>query len=166
MATIVPIAYFTGGTQPAGTTLQGNLIIGDTAQDYGSFPNGYRFWATTDLTDSWCIALEVPSGDQPNPLGIPCFVGFFSGASDDDTSFVNTANYVTNNSQSFVDANTAATWLNANGYWTNFVSGHTPQVLMTLDSTLGVSGSVWTDQSGNNRNGNLNGGYGTTNFFG
>ena len=157
MSSIIPIAYYTGVTIPDGTSLQGNLIIGNSAQDYGAFPNGYRFWATTDLDLGYCIAIQVPAGNQPNPLNIPCYVGFFSTApSFDDQDFLNLANYVTNYSQGFVDPTTAADWLNNNGYFTNYGYGRYRVLYWDIqnNSSYPGSGSTITDLLGRS-NGSL-----------
>ena len=142
MPSIIPIAYYTG-TTVLGTTKQGNLIIGDTAQDYGAFPEGIRFWATTNLDNAWCIAHENPSGNQPNPLGIPCYLGFFSGASDDEVSFLNTADLVTG--QNFNDVTEAVIYMtNPNrSYWTNYVPTSSSNLLTELSEFL-------QDELGNN----------------
>lgn len=121
MATIIPIAYNTGAPIP-GTTQLGDLAIGDTAQDYGAFPNGVRFWATPDLDTSYAIAFPVPSGNQPNPLSIPCYVGFYK-SNKNDSDFISLVEYISiqdGDPQTFLNASEAQVWLTNNGYWNSY----------------------------------------------
>jgi hypothetical protein len=123
MATITPIAYNNSGTPIPGTTQIGDLSIASSAQDYGAFPNGYRFWATPDKDLHYVIAFPVPSGNQPNPLSIPCYVGFFKSVLKTESSFLELANYVANQDndpQNFTGGTDAKLWLNNNGYWTSY----------------------------------------------
>lgn len=125
MATITPVAYNTGSTI-FGTTQYGNLAVGDTSQDYGLQPGGVTFWATPDLDTYYVIAKPVPSGNQPNPLTIPAYVGFNASLiSGGAMGFVNLANTLTG--QNFTGATQAKTWLETNGYWTSYSS--TPNIV-------------------------------------
>lgn len=164
MATITPVAYNTG---PAiiGTSQYGNLAVGDTPQDYGTQPGGVIFWATPDLDLYYVIAKSVPAGNQPNPLLIPAYVGFnASPISGGTEGFVNLANTVSG--QNFTGGTQAKTWLESNGYWTSWVEGFIPSILMELDSTTGITSNIWSDISGNGRNGTLYNDYSTTTFNG
>lgn len=123
MATITPIAYNNSGTPIPGTTQLGNLAIGSTNQDYGTFPSGYRFWATPDEELHYVVAYEVPAGNHPNPLSVPCFVGFFKTPVKTEESFIELAEYITiqdNDPQTFTGGTDAKTWLNNNNYWTSY----------------------------------------------
>ena len=126
MATITPIAYNNSGTPIPGTTQLGNLSIGSTNQDYGTFPSGYRFWATPDEDLHYVVAYEVPAGNHPNPLSVPCFVGFFKTPVKTEESFIELAEYITiqdNDPQTFTGGTDAKTWLNNNNYWTSYGEG-------------------------------------------
>lgn len=158
MATITPIAYNNSGTPIPGTTQIGDLAIGDTSQDYGAFPSGYRFWATPDLDLYYVIAQSVPAGNQPNSLGLPCYVGFFKSQTKTESSFLEISNYIAdrdNDPQNFTDGNDAVTWLNNNGYWTSYSNS----LLIYLDSgnpsSYSGTGSTWYDLSGYGNNANL-----------
>ena len=123
MATITPIAYNNSGTPIPGTTQLGNLAIGSTNQDYGTFPLGYRFWATPDEESHYVVAYEVPAGNHPNPLSVPCFVGFFKTPVKTEESFIELAEYITiqdNDPQTFTGGTEAKNWLNTNNYWTSY----------------------------------------------
>ena len=163
MATITPVAYNTGSTID-GTLQYGNLAVADTEQDYGAFPGGVRFWATPNQDLGYVIATEVPSGNQPNPLSIPAFVGFYRSADLSEASFVELSNQITEYSQNFTNGDDAKTWLENNGYWTSYGASHTPQLMMLLNSIVGVTSNIWADQSGNSNNGTLYNGYGTSKY--
>ena len=123
MASIIPIAFNNSGTPIPGTSQVGDLSIGDTAQDYGAFPSGYRFWATPDLDNHYVIAYPVPAGNHPNPLSIPCYVGFFQTPTKSDVEFINLAEYISvqdNDPQNFLNTTEAQNWLTANGYWNSY----------------------------------------------
>lgn len=158
MATITPIAYNNTGNPIPGTTQIGDLAIGDTSQDYGAFPSGFRFWATPDEDLYYVIAYPVPAGNHPNPLSIPCYVGFFKTQTKTLADFLGLANYIANQDndpQNFTNGQTAVTWLNNNGYWTSYVS----PLLVSLDSgnpsSYSGAGNTWFDLSGYGNNATL-----------
>jgi len=158
MPTIIPIAYNNSGTSIPGTTQIGDLSIADTAQDYGAYPDGYTFWATPDLDLHYAVAYPVPAGNHPNPLSIPCYVGFFKSPIKSESSFLELANYIANKDndpQNFTNGNDAKTWLNNNGYWTSYAS----TLLISLDSgnpsSYSGTGSTWYDISGYGNNATL-----------
>lgn len=123
MATITPIAYNNSGTPIPGTTQLGTLAIGSTSQDYGAFPSGYRFWATPDQNLHYVVAYPVPAGNHPNPLSIPCYVGFFKTPTKTESDFIDLAEYLSaqdNDPQTFTGGTEAKNWLNTNNYWTSY----------------------------------------------
>lgn len=158
MATITPIAYNNSGTPISGTEQIGNLSIGDTNQDYGAYPSGYTFWATPDQDLHYVVAYPVPSGNHPNPLSLPCYVGFFKTPTKTLSDFLSLANYISNQDndpQNFTSGQAAVTWLNNNGYWTSYVS----PLIVSLDSGNPSSysgvGNTWFDISGYGNNATL-----------
>jgi len=158
MPSIIPIAYNNSGTPIPGTTQIGDLSIADTAQDYGAYPDGYTFWATPDLDLHYAVAYPVPAGNHPNPLSIPCYVGFFKSPIKSESSFLELANYIANKDndpQNFTNGDDAKTWLNNNGYWTSYAS----TLLISLDSgnpsSYSGTGSTWYDISGYGNNATL-----------
>jgi len=139
MPTIIPIAFNDSGTPIPGTTQIGDLSIGETNQDYGAYPSGYRFWATPDLDLYYVIAYPNPVGNQPNPLSIPCYVGFYGTQNKTDLEFLNLANYIANQDgdpQNFTNGADAITWLNNNGYWTSYINTITPTPTATNTPTV------------------------------
>jgi len=152
MATITPIAYNNTGTPIPGTTQIGNLAVGETRQDYGAFPSGKRFWATPNEDTSYVIAYQFPAGNHPNPVGEPCYVGFYKTSLKTDASFLSLANFVARKNgtpQNFVSTDTAKTWLNTNGYWTSYgnlvIGGLTLQLDASNTDSYPGSGNVWYD---------------------
>jgi len=122
MATLTPIGYNTGSTI-SGTEQIGDLAIGTSNQDYSLQPGGVRFWMTPDQDLGYVIAKPVPSGNQPNPLSVPAYVGFNRSDALTDNSFISLANIISG--QSFTGGTEAKTWLNNNGYWTSYGGGGT-----------------------------------------
>lgn len=139
MATITPVAYKPSGTIP-GTIKIGNLIIGNTPQDYGvvGANNGVTFWSTPNQDFHYIIAHEDSSGSHTGNTAtgdIPAFVGFWTSATKSEESFISLAEDVSiwdNDPQTFADGTEAVTWLNANGYWTSF----TPKTPFTELQTI------------------------------
>ena len=141
MATITPIAYNNSGIPIPGTTQLGNLAIGTTSQDYGTFPSGYRFWATPNEDLHYVIAYAVPAGNHPNPLSVPCYVGFFKSTVRTEESFIDLAQYISiqdNDPQTFTGGTEAKDWLNNNNYWTSYSD------TWQYDS---VNNLAWTDDT-------------------
>lgn len=132
MATILPIAYNTGSTI-SGTEQIGDLAIGTTSQDYSSNIGGVKWWASPDLDLQYVIGYVDLSGTHPNPISfVPCHIGFWGAGDKTENSFINLCNFHFN--EGFTNGNDAKTWLNNNGYWTNFDFGTTP--LPTSTPTL------------------------------
>ena len=139
MAFSRPFAY-NSGAPISGTTQFGDLIVGDVDVDYSSDYGGVKWWGGPDEDLRWIIGNARPSG-QPIPPGVvgTARVGFWGskpiGVKTDET-FLSLADYVgsKNGQLPFVDANAANTWLNSNGYYTNYVIPSP-----TPTSTLGLT---------------------------
>ena len=120
MPTSRPFAYNLGAPI-SGTEQLGNLAIGTPITGFTDSP---LFWNGPNEDLRYIIARTVPAGNQPNPVGIPAYVGFWGTAIGDKTdgSFLNLANYVAekNGQPPFNNTNDALIWLNTNGYWTNY----------------------------------------------
>ena len=163
MATSRPFAYNTGSPIP-GTSQYGDIAVGGTAQGYNSGVGSVRWWNGPDEDLGWVIAKTNPAGNQPNPDGVASSMAFQRTVGFDDNQFIVMSEKLSGYTQTFADANAAKTWLLANGYWTSYTQG--ASLIMSLDSTLGISGSTWADQTAFNNDGTLYGGYGTTTFNG
>jgi len=78
MPTARPFAYNTGSPIP-GTLQIGDLAIGVDPQDYSTNPGGVQWWNGPDEDLGYVIAHPTPAGNQPNPLGIPAYLGCCRG---------------------------------------------------------------------------------------
>ncbi len=109
---------------------------------------------------------NISGNTQPTPIsGVTASVGFFRTDDFTDNSFIILAQYVANEygtPQTFSNGNDASVWLTTNGFWNSYPASTT--LIMNLDSTIGVTGSTWTDSSTGGHNATLNGGYGTTTY--
>ena len=127
MAVTRPFAFNTGSTI-TGTIQVGNLAIGVDAYDYSEQPGGVRWWNGPDEELGYVIAHETLSGNQPNPLDIQAFLGFWRTEGFNESLFISLSEWVAakdNDPQNFSTGDDAKLWLNNNGYWTSF--GESPQ---------------------------------------
>jgi hypothetical protein len=118
MATTRKFAYNTGSII-TGATQYGSLAIGVTLSSFSDNPGGVKWWNGPDEDLGYVIAHTVPSGNQPNPKGLSCSVGFWRTNGLNDQSFLTLVKQTVG--QTFATASTAATWLNTNGYWTSWI---------------------------------------------
>lgn len=128
MASITPVAFYTGGTI-AGTTQIGNLSVGTSPQDYGvvGVNNGITYWATPDQNNGYVIAHDdLSAGHTGNTLvgnvitKVPGQkVGFWRSNFLTENSFVELTNGLFN--QSFTSGTQCNTYLNANGMWSSYI---------------------------------------------
>jgi hypothetical protein len=127
MPTISAVAFNTGSTIP-GTTQIGNLSIGDLVLDFNALGQQYgvTYYATPDQDLGYVIGYpDIYAGHLGKPNNVPAKIGFFRSSGLTESSFIVTAQYVTQmigNSQTFLSGNAAKTWLNNNGYWTSWVN--------------------------------------------
>lgn len=149
MATARPFAY----NPPPNALIAGTEQVGDLAigTPTSGFTNNPQFWNGPDEELGYVIAHPTPSGNQPNPLSIPAYLGFWRTDDFTDQSFINLSEYVSQydgSPQTFTTGLEAKTWLNNNGFWTSYESS----LLVSLDSgnslSYSGSGSVWYDLSG------------------
>lgn len=155
MSTSRPFAYNTGNTI-SGTEQLGDLAIGIDSLDYSEQPGGVQWWNGPDEDLGYIICVPVSGGTQPNPLGIPAYVGFKRSVTKTEQSFVSLVNQLFN--QSFVTGEDCKTYLNNNGYWTSF--GYYPSSLVLyldsgINSSYPTSGSTWFDLTLNNHDATL-----------
>jgi hypothetical protein len=128
MATSRPFAYNTGSTIN-GTEQVGSIAIGYPTSGFTS--TGLRWWSGPDEDLGYVIAHTVPSGTQPNPVGVPAYIGFWRTPSKTDNNFISLSQYVssfTGTPQTFASASAAKTWLNSAGYWTSWDLSYTAGV--------------------------------------
>lgn len=119
MATTRPFARNTGG--PISNSQQvGNIAIGTPGLDYSQNPGGVKWWMGPDEDNNYVIAKDVPAGNAPTVDGNVGTMGFWAVGNTDDAGYAIVASGVTG--QNFGSANSAAQYLNDNGYWSNFSS--------------------------------------------
>ena len=127
-----------------GTEQVGNLAIGTPTSGFTYSP---RFWNGPDEELGYVIAHDVPSGNQPNPVNVPAYLGFWRTPDFTDSSFVNLAEYISvknGTPQTFTSASDASTWLTTNGFWNSYITQS-----LSLDSgnvlSYSGSGTIWYD---------------------
>ena len=131
MATARPFAYNPGLLIP-GTSQLGNLSIGAPTS---GFTNNPQYWNGPDEELGYVIAQSVSGNTQPTPLsGVTASVGFFRSPLLTENSFVEYTNSLFG--QSFTGGTDAATWLNANGYWTSYAPKTPYSELQTIAEYL------------------------------
>lgn len=150
MSTSRPFAYNLGSPID-GTEQVGSLAIGsDPTQPYADNYGGVQWWAGPDEDLGYVICRPIPSGDQPNPVGIPCYIGFERSSALTDQSFLDLANSVFPGNN-FSTAANAKSWMDSNGYWTSYSASPAPSgfsvtiiesdgnVVMTASGTLNIN---------------------------
>ena len=116
MATAQPFAYNPSRQLISGTTQSGDFAVGIPVTGFTGSP---QFWNGPDEDLGYIIAQPVPAGNQPNPLGIPAYLGFFRSDGFSDSAFLNLVNSVSG--QNFANSLLAYNWLSDNGYYTDFI---------------------------------------------
>lgn len=161
MATAQAFAYNTGPSID-GTTQSGDFAIGTPTSGYTNTP---QFWNGPDEDLGYIIAQPVPSGNQPNPVGGPAYLGFFRTDGKTENKFIELASTVAG--QTFTGSTQALNWINANGYYTTFVGGSgivtdNLQFYVTAGnpSSYPGSGNNWYDLSPNSYTATLTNGVG------
>jgi len=159
MATSRPFAYNTGSTLSY-TEQVGNIAVGTGGVEYAANYGGIKWWGGPDEDLGYVIAHTVPAGNQPNPLGVPAYIGFWRSPLKTEGSFVSYTNFIFGTS--FTTGDQCKSYLNTNGYWCSYTN---PIVVPTSGLTLYVdagqplsysgSGNQWYDLSGNNNTGTL-----------
>ncbi len=144
MSTARPFAYNTG-SPILGTEQIGDLAIGTPNDGFAS--TGLQWWNGPDEELGYVIAHPVPSGNQPNPLSIPAYVGFWRSPLLTEQSFIDYTNFIFNTS--FTTGNECKTYLNDNGYWTSYGSNLRLYLDASNPNSYSGSGLTWVDLSGN-----------------
>jgi len=106
MSTARPFAYNPSRLPISGTTQSGDFAVGTPVTGFTGSP---QFWNGPDEDLGYVIAQPVPAGNQPNPLGIPAYLGFFRSDGFTDSAFLNLVNSVSG--QNFANSLLAYNWL-------------------------------------------------------
>jgi len=122
MATIIGIAYNPTSTIIPRTEQYGDIVISFLDNNLSNNYGGLQWWSTPDLDERYVISHSVPDGSQPNPLGIPAYVGFWGSEDKTDTSFLDMVNNIPPriNLPDFTSVSEATSWLSSSGYWTSY----------------------------------------------
>lgn len=115
MPTARPFAYNTG-SQITGTTQVGNLAVGYPTSGFAA--TGLQWWNGPDEELGYVIAVPVPGGGQPNPLGVSANIGFYRSSGLTDQAFISIVNGSFNQNLSTTSA--CSSYLTSNGYWTSY----------------------------------------------
>lgn len=151
MALTRPFAY-NSGAQVSGTEKYGNLSVGASVQNYNSGYGGL-LWGSGPDEDQlyYIIAYAREALQQP---------GFRRSSQKTESSFLELINGLPQRAGQapFTDGISAKTWLNANGFWTNFEAPSivTSDLFMELDASNYTSGT-WNDETSNGNNATING---------
>jgi len=148
LATVRSFAY-NSGTGVTGTTQVGFIAAGDASQNYGS---GLTWWngPDEDLGYVICHTSGARTAGQ-GTINVPSpTIGFWRSGAKTDNSFLTLCNNLFG--QNFADPSSAKTWLNANGYWTSYVTTPAVTPVLYLDAgnpaSYPGSGTTWTDTIG------------------
>jgi len=95
-----------------------DLSIGVTPQDYSLMPGGVQWWNGPNEDPGYVIAHSVPTGTQPNPLGISAYVGFWRSSVLTENSFIQKAEYVSG--KNYTTGDEAYIWMNGFGHWSSW----------------------------------------------
>lgn len=154
-----PFAY-NPGSSISGTDKFGNLSVGASTQNYNGNYGGVRWYNGPEETSGYIIAYARENSQTP---------GFRRSAAKTDQSFLSLVNSLPdrNGQTPFANGASAKTWLNANGYWTSWVSSG-PLSLASLDasnaSSYSGTGNTWFDLTTNNNDGTLQANSGTITY--
>jgi hypothetical protein len=143
MSTSRPFAYNPTQIQISGTTQVGDLSIGYPDVSWSSDVGGLRWWEGPDEDLGYVICHTTPAGNQPNPVNIPAYLGFWRSGQKTEQSFIDISNWVSTGVPTFTSGNEASLWLTTNGYWNSYPSTPTESYFL-----LTQSGLVLTTQGG------------------
>ena len=117
MASSRPFTYNTGSVVP-GTEQFCDIALGSASLDYSSQPGGLIWWMGPDEDNRYIIAKDVPTKNWPTPVGDSGSMRFWASKLQTEASFIDVSERVTK--QNFTTGNGAKSYLNTNGYWTNY----------------------------------------------
>jgi Concanavalin A-like lectin/glucanases superfamily len=163
-----PFAYNTG-SPISGTTQLGDLAIGKINVEYSTDYGGVRWWDGPDENFGYVIAHPTPSGNQPNPISVSAYLGFWRSKFKTDESFLNLANVIPprRGLTPFTGATEAYDWLNANGFWTSYTCYSSNGLQFDVDASdinsYPTSGTSWYNLVGSQYATLLNGASFSTN---
>jgi hypothetical protein len=118
------------GSQISGTLQFGSIAVGTPTSGVTGNP---RWFNGPDEELGYVITIPVADGNQPVPDGSFASIGFYRSTGLTESSFIQIAQVVSVN-QTFATGDAATTWLNANGYWTSWVTPYVAGLYKTTYS--------------------------------
>lgn len=127
-----PFAYHTGSQIP-GTQKFGNLTVATSSQNFSGGYGGVRWFNGPDESIGWVLGFAREGNQQP---------GFIRTDNKTDEEFLSMVNNLPKRrgQTAFTSGTQAKTWLNSNGFWTNWES-LVKRVLFLGDTTVGTVAS-------------------------
>lgn len=147
-----PFAYTPGSNVP-GTDKVGDISYGHPTSGFEG--SEFEWWNGPDEELGYIIAKSISNDSQPTPVsGVTASVGFNRSEFKTEASFIELVNNVFN--ETFIDGNSAKSWLTANGHWTsygldiNFVTGiQTYSILYNMEDETSQWGIINLDHTNN-----------------
>ena len=127
MSTSRPFAYnpIPPNSPISGTTQVGNLAVGDVNWTHNQNYGGVTWWEGPDEDLGYVICEPISGNTQPTPIsGVTASVGFYRTIGFTDIGFLRLCNSLPARYRQpkFTTTNQATIWLDANGYWTNYIA--------------------------------------------
>jgi hypothetical protein len=148
-----PFAYNLG-SPISGTTQVGDLAIGDINVQYSENYGSVTWWEGPNEISGYVIAHPTPSGNQPNPISVPAYLGFWRSKFKTNESFLDLVNVIPPRKglTPFTNTTDASNWLSENGFWTSYPSptpalSQTPTLTPTSTVTPSVTPTTTTTPS-------------------
>jgi hypothetical protein len=148
MSTSRPFAYnpIPPNSPISGATQFVNLAIGTTNWGYNQNYGGVTWWQGPDEDLGYIICEPISGNTQPTPIsGVTASIGFYRTVGFTDIGFLKLCNTLPARKYQpkFKTTNEACAWLDANGYWTNYIAptptptpSHTPTPSITPTHTV------------------------------
>jgi hypothetical protein len=126
MAITRPFTY-NNGTRIDNSIQIGDLAVGYPGLRYDNNPGGKTWWMGPVESGKYIIAKDVPTQNWPTPIGNIGSTRFW-GSDNNNSSFLNMVNTLPARvgQTLFETIDEALTWLNLNGYWTNYIQSFDP----------------------------------------
>jgi hypothetical protein len=127
LPTVRPFAFNSGSTIQ-GTTQVGSLAV-VTGSSFNFSQSNLNWYNGPDEDLGYVVGYSATT--QPVPNGGNAQVQFWRSKLLTDSSFIDLAQYISrkySTPQTFLDANSASSWLTTNGYWSSYVCTATIQI--------------------------------------
>lgn len=102
------------GAVPSGVQKIGNLALLTAS----TIVEGVTWWAPPDGSTGYVISVINPGGNQPNPLGLPAYNGFYRSQGFSNAEFIKWTNVASG--QNYTTPAQAQSWLDNNSAWSSY----------------------------------------------